>query len=432
MSHKSIIDELDQKIQRAKDSLFTGVLAIGINNQVEWFFYFLVGQIVWANAHTHSKRRWHRQFLKYSSHLNRQTIKEIAHQAQNYKTVAQLVMHQKFSREHFSKIVRGCISEVLFDVIHSATLTAHTSESPLIYKVSTRNGANFPCIGLHREPIWEQVQQDWQNWQQANLVGYCPNLAPVITRPEILKERTSSDTFDALRYLANGTQTLRDLAVNTQQPLVALTQSLVPHMRRDLIKLVHVDDLSLKNHPQKQIATSPPKISEPNFSPARVKLNSKELALASCPSTQKGINHGPVITYIDDNPVDSQSMAEIFQGSGYRYVNIADPLKALPKLIELKPQLIFLDLVMPVVNGYELCAQIRRVSRLKEVPVIIMTNNNGIPDRVRAKVVGASGFLGKPIQAKQVLKVVIKHLQTSPATPIRQPYFSRLTPSVVS
>ncbi|NEQ50764.1 MAG: response regulator [Leptolyngbya sp. SIO3F4] len=434
MSHESVIDELDQKIRRAKESLFTGILAIGTKAEVEWFLYFLVGQIVWANAHTHSKRRWHRQFLKYSSHLSQKTIKEIAHQTQNYKTVARLVMHQKFSREHFAKIVRGCISEVLFDVIQGATLASNTSKSPLIYKVSARNGANFPCIGLHREPIWMQVQQDWQSWQQANLVNYCPNLAPTIVRPEILQERTPSNKFESLRKSANGTLTLRDLAVKTKQPLTVLTQSLVPHIRRDLIKLVHVDDLSLNRYVQnghlpKRIAVAS-KISASNSSPTPLKSNSEKLTPINHLKKENIANKLPVVTYIDDNPADSQTMAEIFHDSGYHYVNIADPLKALTKLLELKPQLIFLDLVMPVVNGYELCAQIRRISILKDVPVIIMTNNNSIPDRVRAKVVGANGFLGKPIKTKQVLKVAIKHLQSTSVEPLKQTHFARLSPSI--
>ncbi|MEL6230890.1 MAG: response regulator [Cyanobacteria bacterium J06627_3] len=421
MSHQFIIDEIDQKIQQAKERLFTGILAVRTNTGGEWFIYFLVGQIVWANARNHSNRRWHRQFFKYSSELNKNTLKEIAHRAQNYQMVAQLVMHQKVSREHFSKIVRGCISEILFDIVHRATLEARTSTPKLTYKASPRNGANFPCIGLNRGPIWEQVQQDWQNWQQANLVDYCPNLAPTIVQSEILQERTSPTAFQTLEKLANGKHTLRDLAIKTKQPLTALTQSLVPHIRRDLIKLVHVEDLILKVSSTPQVP-SVPKLSKPQFSPANI--------TSGC-STSTATKRGPIVAYVDDNPADSQTMATIFQGSGYRYVNIPDSLQALPKLLELKPQLIFLDLVMPIVNGYELCAQIRRISAFQDVPVIIMTNNNSIPDRVRAKVVGSNGFLGKPIKAKQVLKVAIKHLQPTPTTALpRQPRFHQLSPSV--
>ena len=120
-----------------------------------------------------------------------------------------------------------------------------------------------------------------------------------------------------------------------------------------------------------------------------------------------------MVVYVDDSPADSQAMATIVQKAGYSYANISDSLQALPKLLELKPQIIFLDLVMPMANGYELCAQIRRISAFKETPIIIVTNNDGIADRVRAKVVGASGFFGKPIKEQRVLKVLKRYLRPS-------------------
>ena len=118
----------------------------------------------------------------------------------------------------------------------------------------------------------------------------------------------------------------------------------------------------------------------------------------------------PKIVYVDDSPADSRTMAKIVEKMGYQYTNIPDPLQALPMLIELKPKLIFLDLVMPIANGYEICAQIRRVSSFKKTPIVIVTSNDGIADRVRAKIVGASGFMGKPIKEKKVIKVFKKYL----------------------
>ena len=69
------------------------------------------------------------------------------------------------------------------------------------------------------------------------------------------------------------------------------------------------------------------------------------------------------------------------------------------------------DLVMPIANGYEVCSQIRRISSLKEIPVIIVTSNDGIADRVRARLVGASGFLGKPIDPDKFPDQIIAILQ---------------------
>jgi chemotaxis family two-component system response regulator PixG len=91
-------------------------------------------------------------------------------------------------------------------------------------------------------------------------------------------------------------------------------------------------------------------------------------------------------------------------------------VQALPLLLEHKPDLIFLDLVMPITNGYEICSQIRRISVFQDTPVIILTSNDGIVDRVRAKMVGSSGFLAKPIGREKVLTILHKYLAAT--TPI--------------
>jgi DNA-binding response OmpR family regulator len=65
---------------------------------------------------------------------------------------------------------------------------------------------------------------------------------------------------------------------------------------------------------------------------------------------------------------------------------------------------------MPIANGYEICAQIRRVSALKNMPVVILTGRDGLVDRVRATIVGCSDFIAKPVEAEKVLKVIEKYL----------------------
>ncbi|ESA33190.1 response regulator containing a -like receiver domain protein and a ggdef domain protein [Leptolyngbya sp. Heron Island J] len=116
------------------------------------------------------------------------------------------------------------------------------------------------------------------------------------------------------------------------------------------------------------------------------------------------------VVYVENSTVDNQTLGKIVERAGFSYANISDPLQVLSKLMDFKPQLIFLELVLPVANGYELCAQIRRISVFKDTPIVIVTNHNRMTDRMRAKIVGASDFLCKPIQAKSVLKVLIKYL----------------------
>ena len=422
-----MIIDLDKRIRHCKERQFTGILSIEARSKDTWHLYFLAGQIVWANTRTHSKRRWYRQFLKYCPELIKQ--KHSAYQTLNYNALAKLVVRKNFSRERFSEIVAGCISEILFDILQRGTLNFQASRKALTYKTRPQNAAEFPCISLQcvDSQIWRQVQQDWQIWEQSNLINILPNQVPVIEQPTSLREQTSQATFQALIGLVDGQQTFRDLALRVKQPLTALTLSILPHIQKEFIHTVDVSDLILDecavNSSPLAYQTSPDSGIRPQAAVTPNNLPHKTLP-------RKAMSYGDTVLYIDDSPTDSKAMAQIIEGVGYRYVNIADPLQALPQLLELQPKLIFLDLVMPIANGYELCAQIRRISIFQETPIVIVTNNDGIADRVRAKVVGASGFLGKPINQQRVLKVLKKYFQDHENTNDNAYWNPQLSPSV--
>ena len=113
---------------------------------------------------------------------------------------------------------------------------------------------------------------------------------------------------------------------------------------------------------------------------------------------------------IEDSRFDCLTMGQILNQAGCRFINVQDPLQALPTLIEHKPDLIFLDLQMPIMNGYEICAHIRRIAAFQETPVIIVTSRNALVDRVRAKLVGATDFIAKPIESEKVITTLKQHL----------------------
>ncbi|MEO1403189.1 MAG: response regulator [Cyanobacteria bacterium J06635_1] len=409
MSYTPIITDLDKMLRHCKEHQFTGILSIEAELPQKWYLYFLAGQIVWANTHTHSNRRWHRQLAKHCPELIQQN--RGLHQTLTYDALAKLVIHKKFNRQRFSELVAGCISEVLFDIVQQGSLNFQTSGELLTYRTNSQGAAKFPYISLQyvHSQIWAQVQQDWEDWQNSDLSHILPNQAPVIEQPARLKEHTSPAMFEALMGFVDGQQSFRDLASRVKQPLVPLILSILPHIQKEIIRVIDVDDLvsgatpGANSRPLDQAASN-----------LTIHAQAAAITNVSSPtsSRQKAVPSGrPMVTYIDDNPADSQAMAQIIQAAGYQYTNIADPVQALLQLLELKPQLIFLDLVMPIANGYEVCAQIRRISAFKDTPIIIVTNNDGIADRVRAKVVGASGFLGKPINQQRVSKVLKKYLK---------------------
>ena len=119
-----------------------------------------------------------------------------------------------------------------------------------------------------------------------------------------------------------------------------------------------------------------------------------------------------MIACIDDSLQVVKILENIVTSHEMNFVGIQDPLQALPVLIENKPDLIFLDLIMPVVNGYQICEQLRRISVFNTIPIVILTSSDGAFDRVRAKIFGATDFINKPIEKDRVFAILNKYLYT--------------------
>ena len=116
-------------------------------------------------------------------------------------------------------------------------------------------------------------------------------------------------------------------------------------------------------------------------------------------------------------------MNQIVTDYGGRFVGIQDEFQVLPRLIEDTPDMIFIKMTMPVVNGYELCAQIKRIPQFNQIPIIMLSKSNSLTERMRAKLVGISDFM-KPFDKKQITKIINKFTPDSvnlpyPSCPIR-------------
>jgi chemotaxis family two-component system response regulator PixG len=109
----------------------------------------------------------------------------------------------------------------------------------------------------------------------------------------------------------------------------------------------------------------------------------------------------------------AEKLEQILQPAGFRVLKINNPMQGVAKLAEEKPDLIFLDVVMPQTSGYNVCSFLRQSSLFRDTPIIILTSQNGLMDRTKAKLNGASDFLCKPPEAHQVLEIVKKYLQES-------------------
>jgi two-component system, chemotaxis family, response regulator PixG len=80
------------------------------------------------------------------------------------------------------------------------------------------------------------------------------------------------------------------------------------------------------------------------------------------------------------------------------------------QVVRSKPDLILLDVGMPNLDGYELCRLLRRHPTFKNLPIIMVTGHTGFLDRAKAKLVGSSGYLTKPFNQSDLLKIIFQHL----------------------
>ena len=117
------------------------------------------------------------------------------------------------------------------------------------------------------------------------------------------------------------------------------------------------------------------------------------------------------VLVIDDSNTIRRS-AEIFLKQGGHTVVLAeDGFDALAKLSDFKPDLVFCDILMPRLDGYQTCAIIKRNADYADVPVIMLSSKDGLFDKARGRMVGSQDYLTKPFTKDQLLQAVQQHRQ---------------------
>ncbi|MDZ8055607.1 MAG: response regulator [Aulosira sp. ZfuVER01] len=362
-----------------------GNLNIKSSQGRHWTFYYHLGQIVWAAGGTHTYRRLRRCIAQTTPQIDINNIqldfKELSKDYRDYQILEILYKKQVLKQEQINAIVEKTVAELLFDIVqrlNSEFLSCDRHQQVIL---------EVPISSINAQISLKQMQDSWNNWSKAGLASISPNLAPVLRRPQELQKQVSSSVYNNVVNLINGKHTLWDLAVKMNQSVLPVTRSLLPYINQGITELVEVPDLSL---PVKNNSTVP----------------------------QAKASTIPLIACVDDSPQVCKMLEQIITANGLRFLAIQDPLQALPILIQNKPDLIFLDLIMPVVNGYEVCTHLRRSSLLSKTPVVILTGSDGLFDQVRSKVFGATEFLTKPVVPDQVMEMVNKHIFTKTASKV--------------
>jgi twitching motility two-component system response regulator PilG len=130
----------------------------------------------------------------------------------------------------------------------------------------------------------------------------------------------------------------------------------------------------------------------------------------SCTLADKADASGTKVMVIDDSNTIRRS-AEIFLAqAGYQVLLAEDGFDALSKIADHHPDLIFVDIMMPRLDGYQTCALIKKNPKFAGTPVIMLSSKDGLFDRARGRMVGSDEYLTKPFTKDSLLKAVHTHM----------------------
>jgi len=109
---------------------------------------------------------------------------------------------------------------------------------------------------------------------------------------------------------------------------------------------------------------------------------------------------------IDDSNTIRRSAEMFLKAAGYEVVLAEDGFDALSKITDQHPQIIFVDIMMPKLDGYQTCALIKRNAQFKSTPVIMLSSKDGLFDRARGRMAGSDQYLTKPFTKESLVDTV--------------------------
>ncbi|MGF1491903.1 MAG: response regulator [Microcoleaceae cyanobacterium] len=362
-------------------------------------FLLLYGRLLYVVEDAQRVRRFRRAIKKYCPTWNPQPISLSSQQPWEYQLLCEGLSQQQIDLAQGKKVIRQVLLEIACSLDNATQPDIRWQADD---SVSTELSSGLGLSLRKVEPVFTKAHEMNQQWQKAGLSKISPNFSPV------LKKKVNLEALGKFGQYLNGQFTLWDIAQDLGKPPLAITRSLAPLIKKGILQLKQLPDLSSSIFVQ----DNPTQLQIPDSSnPAQT--TQVQASNQSSTSSAAAVNpNGKLIACIDDSPVIAQTLRQILEPAGYRMISVHDPIRGLAEIADHKPDLIFLDLMMPNANGYTVCQFLRNAEAFQRTPIVILTSRDNMLDRSRAKMVGASDFLTKPPKSEETLEVIGKHIGT--------------------
>ena len=374
-----------------------------------------------------------------------------------YQAIGWLVNHQYLNLSEAAELVAGLVAEVIesFLQVNSGT-----------YELGENLNEGQAFCQLDFQPIVDRARKRLKGWKSLAPQVWSPYQRLYFSNRHKVEQPISPEVQQKLSAILKGFS-FRHLAVLLNQDELQLAQNLHQYIGLGIILLqdpyppfdqlpktfeystdndtptikTEAKPLAFNNNDNKQVTIPPrsftqnqsiqfpPRVERVNSHPAPesvrenpsyhpVTVNPPTVSKPVAPTANPPVNlpdtpvtkHTYKIVCVDDSPAILQELNRCLEDDIFSVSTINNPVKALMQIIKIKPDLVLLDVNMAGIDGYELCRLLRNHSLFKSTPIIMVTANTGIINRVKARLVGASGYLTKPFSQSDILKIVFRHL----------------------
>lgn len=125
---------------------------------------------------------------------------------------------------------------------------------------------------------------------------------------------------------------------------------------------------------------------------------------------------GIKVLVIDDSKTIRRTAEMILKKAGCEVTTATDGFESLSKIIEAEPNIIFIDVMMPRLDGYKTCALLKNNQALKKIPIVMLSGKEGVFERARGRMVGAEHYMTKPFTQDQLLSAIEAYMRKTNTT----------------
>ncbi|BAY35106.1 response regulator receiver protein (plasmid) [Nostoc carneum NIES-2107] len=351
--------------------------------QQYWFVFFLNGQILYCQEGDGTSSRINDYLRHYRVETPLNEIQLASIDPLNIKEYSYLwvLLEQNLINPKVARnIMHSLVYETLFDLLglHTGSFIFH--QSPVLTPQLTTWE-----IG----PLVSKIAKQLQHWQQLYPHIQSADQVPILSEMVQSNSSLPAETVNKLKHWADGKTSLRQLARYLNRDILTIAKVIYPYVQQGWLKLVY---------PSTNI-----------FS-----INTESIVVE--------VDYKPRILCIDEVTTIGETIEAILQQQGYEVLTLTNPLESLSLVFQLKPQMIFCNITMPELDGYEICAMLRQSTAFRLVPIIMLSSQDRFIDRVRASMVGATDYLTKPLQETELITLVAKYINKQPYIGIHKRY----------